>query len=148
MFDFNMKKVRIWIGVVGIFILLLWSLGTDHMTGVKSEKEWYLSQLQFDFSGLVDSAEKKGQVLFHVTQGRIDVNKEAQLKDELRFNGLLDLFLYRQDGKVDLMISKDIPLKTGDSVYVNTDLKIARFFRGGKIIYEQSLLKSLRGRPF
>ncbi len=116
--------------------------------GVKSEKEWYLSQLKFDFFGMLDSAEKRGQALFHVTKGRIDINRESQLKEELRFNGLLDLFLYRQDGKLDLMISDQIPLKKGDSVYINTDLKTARFFRAGEMIYEQSLLKSLRGRPF
>jgi len=46
------------------------------------------------------------------------------------------------------MISDQAKLKTGDSVYVNTDLKTAQFFRAGELICEQSLLKSLRGRPF
>ena len=144
----TMKKALIWITIVAVLVLLVWNMGSDHVKGVKSEKEWYLSQLKFDFSGSLDSAEKRGQALFHITKGRIDINRESQLKEELRFNGLLDLFLYRQDGKLDLMISDQVPLKKGDSVYINTDLKTARFFRAGEMIYEQSLLKSLRGRPF
>jgi hypothetical protein len=143
-----MKRALVWTAIIAFFLLLVWNLGSGHVKGVKSEKHWYLSQLKFDFSGVLDSAEKIGQALFHVTHGRIDVNKEARLKEKLRFNGLLDLFLYRQDGKIDLMIPADILLKKGDSVYINTDLKTARFFRDGEIICEQSLLKSLRGRPF
>ena len=143
-----MKKVLIWTAIIAVLLLLVWNLVSDHVTGVKSEKDWYLSQLKFDCSGTLDSAEKSGQALIHVKHGWIDVGKEARLKEDLRFNGLLDLFLYRQDSKIDLMISKDILLKKGDSVYINTDLKIARFFRDGEMIYEQSLLKSLRGRPF
>jgi hypothetical protein len=128
-------------------LLLLFNLGCRHVKGVKSEKGRYLSQLEFDFSGIVDSPEKKGQALFHVTHGRIDLDKESQLKKQLRFNGLLDLFLYR-DGMIDLMIPENIPLKKGDSVYINTNLKVARFFRRGKLISEHPLSKSLRGRPF
>ena len=143
-----MKKALIWTAIVAFLLLLIWNMGSDHVNGVKSEKEWYLSQLKFDFSAVLDSAEEKGQALFHVTHGHIELDKEARLKDQLRFNGLLDLFLYRQDGKIDLMVSDEVQLEKGDSIYINTDIKIARFFRGGEMIYEQSLLKSLRGRPF
>jgi hypothetical protein len=143
-----MKKNLTWAISAGIILLLLFNLGSRHVKGVKSEKDWYLSQLEFDFSGIVDNPEKKGQALFYVTHGRIDLNKESQLKKQLRFNGLLDLFLYRQDGKIDLMIPKNIALEKGDSVYINTNLKIARFFRRGELISEHSLSKSLRCRPF
>ncbi|WP_276371943.1 hypothetical protein [Chryseolinea sp. H1M3-3] len=143
-----MKKGLIWTVIVAVVLLLIWNLGSEHVDGVKSEKDWYISQLKFDFSGVLDSAEKKGQALIRVTRGHIEFDKEARLKDKLRFNGLLDLFLYRQDGKIDLMISGQVQLQPGDSVYVNTELKTAKFFRDGEMMYEQPLLKSLRGRPF
>jgi hypothetical protein len=143
-----MKKGLMWSAFICLAMVLLFNLGSDHVAGVKSEKEWYLAQLNFEFSGILDSAERPGQVLFHVTHGRIDLEKEATLKQELRFNGLLDLFLYRPDGKMDLMVPQYLSLKQGDSVYVNTDLQVAKFFRKGDEIGEQSLLKSLRGRPF
>jgi hypothetical protein len=143
-----MKKNLTWAISAGIILLLLFNLGSRHVKGVKSEKDWYLSQLEFDFSGIVDNPEKKGQALFYVTHGRIDLNKESRLKKQLRFNGLLDLFLYRQDGKIDLMIPKNIALEKGDSVYINTNLRVARFFRRGEPIFDHALSKSLRGRPF
>ena len=143
-----MKKSIFWaIGVI-IACLLLFNIGSKHVEGVQTEKEWYLSKLDFNFSGIIDSAEKKGQALFRVTHGKIQLDKEAKLKTELRFNGLLDLFLYREDGKIDLMIPEDIHLEKGDSVYIHTNLKVARFFRNGELVAEHSLLKSIRGRPF
>ena len=142
-------KRRMFLAVGAIIAcVLIFNIGWKHVKGVKSEKEWYLSRLYFDFSGILDSAEKKGQALFHVTHGRIELDREARLKKELRFNGMLDLFLYRNDRKIDLMISQDIQLKKGDSIYINTNLKVARFFRNDLLIAEQPLLKSLRGRPF
>lgn len=141
---------RIMSVVIGVIIacLLIFNIGSKHVSGVKSEKEWYLSQLDFDFSGVLDSTEKKGQALIRVTHGRIRFDREALLKKKLRFNGMLDLFIYRKDGTIDLMIPQDIHLRQGDSVYINTDLKIARFFRDAKLVHEHSLLKSMRGRPF
>lgn len=143
-----MKKALIWTTIILLFSLLIWNMGSAHVKGVKSEKEWYLSQLKFDFSATLDSAERQGQALVNVVEGRIDFNRENELKKKLRFNGMLDLFLYRGDGKLDLMITNPVRLEKGDSAYVNTDLRKAQFFRDGQMIYEQPLLKSLRGRPF
>lgn len=143
-----MKKAGIWISVVSILFLLVWNIFSDHVNGVKSEKQWYLSQLKFDCSGTLDSIENGRHALILIKHGEIDFNKEARLKDELCFNGLLDLFLYRQDGRIDLLISGEPMLMKGDSVSINTDLGTARFFREGRLIHEQPLLKALRGRPF
>ena len=74
-----MKKVLIWTAIIAVLLLLVWNLVSDHVTGVKSEKDWYLSQLKFDCSGTLDSAEKSGQALIHVKHGWIDVGKEANV---------------------------------------------------------------------
>lgn len=143
-----MKKPLIWTAIVFVLILMIWNIADNHVRGVKSEKEWFLTQLKFDFSAKLDSAEKPGQALLNVTHGQIDVAQESRVKEKLRFNGWVDLFIYRPDEKLDLMITGPAELKKGDSVYVNTDLKTAQFFRDGVMIYEQPLYKSLRGRPF
>ncbi len=143
-----MRKRLLWGAAALGLLFLIWNMGRQHVDGVRSEKEWYLSELGFDFSGVVDSAEKKGQALFHVRHGKLDTERENVLKKELRFNGMLDLFIYRADGKSDMMLPDEAGVRKGDSVYVNSQLKIARFFRNDTMIYERSLLKSLRGRPF
>lgn len=129
-------------------MLLIANILWNHVKGVKSEKQWYLSQLHFEFSAKLDSAEKGGQALLRITQGHIDRQRETELKSDLKYNGWVDLFIYRPDGTLDLMITENIRLAQGDSVYVNTDSGVARFFRNGELIADHSLFKSLRGRPF
>lgn len=143
-----MKRALIWGSSVFLLLLLTANIFWKHVKGVKSEKQWYLSQLDFDFSAKLDSAEKGGQALLTVTHGHIDRKREAMLKAKLQYSGWVDLFLYRADGKLDLMIPGKLHLVQGDSVYVNTDSGLVRFFRNGKQIAAHPLYNSLRGRPF
>jgi len=57
-----MKKALIWTAIIVVLVLLVWNMGSEHVKGVKSEKDWYLSQLKFAFSGTLDISEKTGQV--------------------------------------------------------------------------------------
>ena len=143
-----MKKWITWIGVIGILIFLTTRIFTRHVSGVRSEKIWYIKQLDFEFSGELDSADRPGQVLFHVTKGHLNTQKEKEVKEQLKHNGILELLLYRSDSRLDLMIVDPHHYIKGDSIYLNTNLNIARFYRAGKLIGEHELVKSLRGRPF
>ena len=70
------------------------------------------------------------------------------MKEQLEYNGMLDLLLYRDDGRLDLMIVDPHKYIDGDSIYLNSRLSVVRFYRRGELIGEHDLIKSLRGRPF
>lgn len=143
-----MTRKIIWIATITVLILLTVRMFAHHVNGVRNEKVWYLEQLGFEFSGELDSAGWPGRVLFHVTGGHLDTEKESEIKEQLKYNGMLDLLLYEDNGKLDLVIPDPHHYLPGDSLYLNSKLKVVRFYRDGKLLGEHDLVKSLRGRPF
>ncbi len=146
--SFAMKKWIIWIGVIGLLGFLATRTFSRHVNGVKEEKKWYLQQLDFEFSGRVENPEAPVRVLFRVTDGKLDINREKAVKAQLKYNGILELLLYRNDGKCDLLIRGPHKYIDGDSLHLNSRLGVVRFYRKGKLIGEHDLIRSLRGRPF
>ena len=71
-----MKKWIIWIGVIGIIVFLTIRIFSNHVDGVKDEKKWYLEQLGFEFSGELDNHDLPDKVLFRITGGQLDTEKE------------------------------------------------------------------------
>jgi len=143
-----MKKYIIWISIIGILIFLIISTFRGHVNAVKDEKISYVKQLDFEFSGLLDSAERPGQVLFHITSGKFSRDTEREIGTKLIHNGVIELLLYRPDGKLDIMLNGSHDSRQGDSLYLNSNRNIVAIFRHGKLLSEHSLVKSLRGRPF
>jgi hypothetical protein len=143
-----MKKWITWVGLICALIFLTVRMFFHHLTGVKNEKIWYLNELSFEFSGKVDNDDSPGRVLFRVTGGQLNSKRESTVNEQLQYNGMLDLLLYRSDGRMDLMIVDPHNYVTGDSLYLNSRLKVVRFYRHGKLVGEHDLMKSLRGRPF
>lgn len=143
-----MKGKVIWISIVCVLVFLTIRLFRNHGHGVRDEKVWYINELDFEFSGILDSADRPGQILFHVTSGQINRSKESELKKKLKFNGILELLLYRADGKLDLFIQDPHQFNPGDSLYLNSERGLVQFYRNGEMISEHALVRSLRGRPF
>lgn len=143
-----MKKWIIWTGVICVLTFLTLRMFSRHVTGVKNEKVWYMNELGFEFSGRLDNDDSPGKVLFRVTGGQLNSERESTVNEQLQYNGMLDLLLYRSDGRIDLMIVDPHNYVTGDSLYLNSRLKVVRFYRYGKLLGEHDLMKSLRGRPF
>jgi len=143
-----MKKWITWGVVISVLTFLTTRISTHHVSGVKSERLWYIEQLHFEFSGKLDNLDFPDRVLFRVTSGQLDIEREKAIKEQLKYNGMLDLLLYRDDGRLDLMIIDPHEYINGDSLYLNSGLKIVRFYRNGEFIGEHNLIKSLRGRPF
>jgi hypothetical protein len=61
---------------------------------------------------------------------------------------VLDLLLYRDDGRMDLWVPGPHAYIDGDSLYLNSRLNVVRFYRKGELIGEHELVESLRSRPF
>lgn len=143
-----MKKKVIWISAIVTLTLLIIISFRQHVRGMKDEKDWYIKQLDFEFSALLDSAERPGQVLFDVANGKLNREKEKQIASKLKYSGVLELLLYRPDGKLDLLITNPHDFRQGDSLYLNSNRNLVSIYRKGKLLSEHSLVKSLRGRPF
>jgi hypothetical protein len=143
-----MKNKIIWVTALIIFTLLIVRTFKTHVDGVTQERRWYIEQLRFDFSGVVDTARDAGNILFHVTHGNLDREKESRLNEQLEFNGVLALLLYRPNNKFVLMIDSAYKFRKGDSIYLSSDKNIVRIYRRKTLISEKELLKSIRGRPF
>ena len=143
-----MKKKLVWIVLIVILVLLITRSVTNHVDNVREERQWYIHELAFEFSAAVDSVVPPGKVLFHVTAGNLDRSKEKRIGENLRHNGMLDLFLYWPHDQTELMIKGAEQLHPGDSIYLNSVKNIVRIYRNKELLIESDLLNSLRGRPF
>lgn len=132
----------------GVLIFLTIRLFYDHVDGVKSERQWYIEQLDFEFSGVIDTVNRPGHILFHVTNGNIDREKEDIVNEKLKRNGFLDLFLYKSNDQIELMIDGAHKYMNGDSIYLNSSKNLVKIYRNKKLLSEYELLRSIRGRPF
>ncbi len=142
----SLKKWILGVAITAMVLLLIYRLFTQHVDGVKTEKAWFLSELNYEFSGEVDTVNRANHILFHITHGHLDTNRENELREQLKYWGQLVLFLYKDD-KIE-MLNGSAKYQPGDSLYLNSDLNVVRIFRKGQLIKESELVGSLRGRPF
>lgn len=142
------KKWTLAVLIGALFIFLSHRLFNKHVVGVASEKQWYIEQLNFKFSGVIDSVNRHGHILFSVTHGSLDRQQESRLNSQLKRNGMLNLFLYKPDEMVELMIPNAHRFIAGDSIYVNSSLNMVKVYRGDSLLLQHPLVPLLSGRPF
>jgi hypothetical protein len=142
-----MKKGTV-IALSGVILLLLTiNMFRQHVKGVKSEREWYIKELGFKFSAVVDTV-RESHIRMHRMSGRFDFDKERRVKEKLKYNGRLDLFLYRNERRIELMIDSAYNYKRGDSVFIDCEAGLVSLYRNKQRLAENSLLRSIKGRPF
>jgi hypothetical protein len=140
------KGIIITVSITILFLLVI-NMFRQHVNGVKSERAWYIKELGFQFSASVDTI-RTGHIRLHQIIGRFDFDKEKRVKEKLKYNGRLDLFLYRNHDKLELMIDSAFNYRTGDSVFVDCYAGLVRVYRDKQLLSENSLLRSIKGRPF
>ena len=118
----------------------------------ESEKQWYVNQLGFEFSGEVDSVIMHGKyhglLVFHLTKGGIEKSREAKLQHELKDNGSLRLFVHYPKGQFEMITPIAYKYLRGDSIYVNTSEDRISLYRNDKLISQYEVMASLRSAPF
>lgn len=97
---------------------------------------------------MVDSVNRPGHILFRVIQGHLDRQQEHYLNSRLKRNGVLDLFLYKPNERLELMIPHAHRFHSGDSIYVNSSQNMVQIYRGDSLLLQHQLVPLLRGRPF
>ncbi|MEJ7643875.1 MAG: hypothetical protein WKF87_04735 [Chryseolinea sp.] len=141
-----MKKWIFGFAIVAIISILIYRAFTEHVNGVETERTWFLQELNYDFSAVVDTVHRPNHLLFHVTHGSLDRTAEEEVGKRLKYWGQLTLLTYYGD-QFELM-NGSAKYKKGDSLYLNSRENITRIYRNGKLIKEFELTRALRGRPF
>lgn len=135
----------LWTAIVIAFLLLVARLIYSRFDHLKDEKAWYISELHYDFSGRIDSLVRPGRALVTITYGDFDPNREWQLKDGLKYHGILHLFISRE-GWYDVRVPFQASLN--DSLHINSDDDQMSLYRNGELIVSRPLSESLRQQPF
>jgi hypothetical protein len=145
------KSYYIAIAII-VFLFLVARFFYLHIDGVKKEKAWYVKQLNYDFSGRIDSIQVyrhgNGTLFFHVIDGNPDNSVEKGLKRHLKYNGRLDFVFLLPNGGASIFIHHAKDYLPGDSLDINTDDNRVRIYRDGVMISEDKITDSMRGRPF
>lgn len=142
------KRWTLALSIAAILIILTYRLFNKHVAGVAAEKQWYIEQLNFKFSGVIDSVNRPGHILFRVTHGSLDRQQERRLNNRLTSNGVLDLFLYKPNERLELMLPHAHRFHGGDSIYINSSQNMVQVYRGDSLLLQHQLVPLLRGRPF
>lgn len=119
---------------------------------LRSEREWYIENLKYDFSAEVDTVivtNKKGSgfILCHFTAGKMNLSVEDSLKRHLKRHERLRLFPRRSDGKIRFASGKAGSVMKGDSVTVNSALNKITVFRNGEKLIEKDVRETISGEP-
>jgi hypothetical protein len=118
---------------------------------VLEEREWYVSQLDYKFSGKIDSVRRigsqKGFIIFH-TNDSIDETLEPFLNRKIKSNGRLRFLVFNPPGKITIFSPAGGKAMAGDSIYVDSAADRLYIFRDGEKVTESVISKYLRGRPF
>ena len=147
-----MKKRMIITASILIFLFLTARLIIQRVQNGRDEKQWYIDQLHFEFSGEIDSLtiyrKNLGLILFHLTRGTIDQSYENKLNRRLHHNGSIRFLVFNENNKIEMISKTPTLYLRGDSVCINTNENQIIIYRKGKEISRDKILNSLRGRPF
>ena len=144
-----MKKWIIISLSAALLLFLIVRIVNRKVSTIDSKRQSYFDQLDFEFSGLVDSVvvedKNHGLLFFHITAGYADVVKEAKLNSQLDFDNKFMFLAELANNKFEIAIHNPMPCSRGDSLYINTDKNLINVFRNGKQITSESAILALRG---
>ena len=133
-----MRKILIVAGSIIVLILLAINAIRQSVSNQEEERQWFLDELNYDFSGEVDSIrivrEKLGFIRFHLTRGEATPHTENKLNRQLKDKESMYLLMFRPENKIDILSRSPLLLKKGDSLVVNSDQDQMVFYRKGKEI--------------
>src|SRR5436190_14425874 len=102
-----MKKILIIAGSIIVLILLAVNAIRQSVSNQEEERKRFLDQLDYDFSGEVDSIrivrEKLGFVRFHLTRGEATPHTENKLNRQLKEKESMYLLMFRPENKIDII---------------------------------------------
>ena len=147
-----MKKSILIFGAILLIILLGIRAIRLHGDDLENERQSYIKQLGYDFSGEIDSLQihngSHGMVFFHITKGHVTKAREIEVNKKLVHHAELILLEFRGPGLIGIASETADKYKKGDSIVVSTDENLITVFSKGDKITESEVLPWLRGRQF
>ena len=136
----------------GIFLFLVGRLLINGYSEGEAERRWYIEQLGFEFSGMVDTVIMKtkyhGLIIFHVTEGIVDKAREDRVNEQLVHNRRIRFLTFRPKDQIQFTSKIAYQYLPGDSVCVNTGQNQIVMYRKGKRISGYPVMESLNERFF
>ena len=150
-----MKTLLLILGV-GLVCALTFRLIYIKANGGSTERQWYTSNLDYDFSLRIDSVRMfngdvgLGKISCTITRGYPSPTVEDSLNHLLTHHDWLQFLAPGSGRNRELILMRAELLKPADSLSVNSSKDFVQVFRGGQLIYENELSSTLeaRGNPF
>ena len=136
---------------IAVFFLLVVRSFFVHRDRVENEKRWYIKNLNFEFSGRVDSvhaSKRRGLLYFQITHGETPKSTKEHLNKQLKHNGNLRFIIFTRDEKLAILMEGAGKCIAGDSIQINTNENEISVYRNKILISKAEAVKSLIGRPF
>ena len=150
-----MKKTLLIIGGIALLCLLLVvRLFFKQNSGMKEERDWFVSALRYEFSAQVDSVrmfnKHTGRLWCRLISGDPQVHREDSLKRLFQEHDMLYLIFQRSADSIIFLVPNGNLVAKGDSVRVSSQNNTIEFFRDGKRVATDQLSTTLTGygRPF
>lgn len=123
----------------------------NHKDKLNYERIWYASQLDYNFITRIDSIKIINSNLYYLyftsPSMPIDPAYEEALNLKLKHYGKLK-FIYIKNKFLEIAVNEPINMLVGDTIRVNTDEDLIKFYRNGDQYKAVEVTTSLRGRPF
>jgi hypothetical protein len=140
-----MKKALIITGSILLLIFLAVNGIRLSISRQENEREQFVEQLNYDFSGKVDSVDansKFGKIKFHFTHGTFDKERQAQLNKELKHHDKIEILRFKNE-RIEIAGKFASKCQPGDSLYINSGENKIVVYREGKVISEGQLTGSM-----
>jgi len=147
-----MKRWLMIVLATGLFVFLVGRLLINGYSKGEAERQWYIDQLGFEFSGKVDTVIMKtkyhGLIVFHVTEGNVNKAREDRLNEQLVHNSNIRFLVFKSRDQIQFTSKIAYQYLPGDSVYINTKQNQIVMYRMGKRISGYPVTESLNERFF
>lgn len=151
----SMKRSLLIIACVGLLLaLLVIRLFFKQRSRITEEREWFATNLHYEFSAHVDSVamvnKHTGKLWCRITDGMPQSDREDSLKRSFKQHKMLYLIFHQSADSIVFLIPYGDKVAKGDSVRVSSGKNSIAFFRQGKSVANDKLSKTLTGfgRPF
>jgi len=141
------KKIIIILSILLLIFLIVRPI-YNYFKRFNADKKWYVEQLHFDFSGVIDSiqviAEGAGFVQFHLTRGDVDRSREDSLNNVLGRTGSIRLLVFKHNDSIEIFTHMPDRYLAGDSICINTDKRTVVVYRRGQEISKDEVALHLQ----
>lgn len=144
-----MKKTLLVLGGIALlFLLLVIRLFVVEHTVTKEEQEWFVRELRYEFSAVVDSVKLynngvSGNIRGRIIAGDPNTKREDSLKKSFKKHDQIYLVYKRSGDSIRFILPYANQIRKGDSIRLSSNENTIRVFREGKQVVNQPMHESL-----